>query len=71
MCGGVGTCNAGTRLKLVEQHLGVPNLDPTSTTLFGGQGRIHDEPDGGYQASHQPIRFRVIGRGQSPGALVT
>ena len=32
---------------------------------------IHSEPDGGYQASHQPKRFRVIGRGHPPGGLVT
>jgi hypothetical protein len=37
----------------------------------GGQGRIHDEPDGGYQTGHQPIRFRVIGAGHPPGRLVT
>ena len=28
MRGGVGSCLTGTRLKLVEQHIGVPNLNP-------------------------------------------
>ena len=31
--------------------------------------QIHGEPDGGYHASRQPKRLRVIGRGRSPGVL--
>ena len=46
MCGGVWSCLTVTGLKLVEQHLGVPNLNPPSTTpkllrsLRGAQAHV-------------------------------
>jgi hypothetical protein len=51
--------------------LGLAPPGAESIGVWGNRNRYVAMPVGGAQTSHQPIRFRVIGRGQSPGALVT